>query len=606
MGVVPSVVRQPALKTTTPGVSVSPVFAENRLEINHSEGVEHYSFHSCVMRDLCEKSDRLQVILHCMGVFNVLEYTILADTEEERALLRDFADVLKATPVPTCVGTGGFPEPPSLWGRESAPSLWSHCAPVQSLCGLEDSLMTETIDWANEPVLPLQVFAVLHGEPTGNSLTVRGRAQAQRAAEALRSLTDDFGCTSCVWAGKTGPSLASGQLLQQAINQRQDRHVPLLPSSYLDEILPIDIGDVQATDARLPKKTVECALEFRGPLVPVGILDNPLMALPTDTCTTDQRIRNRLPCRPKDSDRVLGVYCTEAPSLRVGLERQATTFAWAANSNSVRWLVSEIVEFPESFWYRARMAHGAILPFGVSLTLERALILGDFGYLLRAKIPLSFTANILESPLRSTRFEGLSEVEPREQVYRDLLLSDRGTVMSTLRSSVERTVVLIRHGHNKVEGLVDQGLSTVGKRQVQAAARWIGGFCNLHVRSLSSWAVTCLTSQEVSTSCAETSELITAALSSQLDNQVECAQATSPSELLSTDYPEGQLLVAVGAEGDLVSTFAACFAVDIAVVRACFWPHASFLALLVNEREGILCQSFGSVSHLNPEDVTFE
>eukprot|EP01068_Selenidium_serpulae_P009900 Selendium_serpulae@DN5349_c0_g1_i4.p1 len=470
-------------------------------------------------------------------------------------------------------------------------------------------------------------------DPSMNGL---GQTQCLMASNFINEISGGFQYLSAIWSSNLSRSCEGAAIVKKMVAEIGviRSPVPVVQNHLLAEFIPpypyrVDDSVERAVTEQVERDgflmeegrwLVSAALRGAGILVP-----EKKKSKHSTSCST-----RMFGTRPQDLFETCRLpllhQAMKHKAISSGPEHRApTNYVYCGHSNTIRYQIFEELGFPRHFWRLVAVPHGAVMIVGLLHSGKPAMIIGDAAYLTATTpvLPITFSPHV-RGPLNPDH----------SMTYRDKLLTDENvTIMKEEQwygrfaapgvsynappeaDSPEKIVLLIRAGHNRLDGSEDMGLTTLGVRQVEVASHWLGKLVmsNRMAKVPSKWCTGGLTSQfsTIDKSLKQSILLLTKTMEQYLGKDtfdealVKKEKMLHPQQLFSPAAGQHSTLYAVVADDyHLLKYFGACFGVDPTTLRNLFWPHAGYVAISVTETGWPELRIFGNVSFMEPEFIT--
>eukprot|EP00923_Selenidium_pygospionis_P021328 GHVN01036737.1.p1 GENE.GHVN01036737.1~~GHVN01036737.1.p1 ORF type:complete len:726 (+),score=59.38 GHVN01036737.1:94-2271(+) len=484
----------------------------------------------------------------------------------------------------------------------------------------------EVTMWPEEPIFPIAVLVMRHGQELRHPspdppLGDMGKSQCAMASCFINEVTGGFKYTNAIWSSNLRRSADSASIVKKFVSQVgiSRSPTPIIPNNLLAEFIPpypyiIDdsvdrsVADQVERDGYLMEEgrwLVSAALRGAGILVP------------------EKKDKSKMP----DSPRMLGTRPQDLfetcrlPVLHNAMKSKGTppsdckrspmNFVYCGHSNTIRYQVFEELGFPKHFWRFVAVPHGAVLPMGILHSGKPAMIVADAGYLSSNSpiLPITFTPHIRgpSHPAHNLSFRDRLLTDARVCLVQEQEWNGRYAATGISYNAppevdgVEKTILLVRAGHNRLDGCEDMGLTSLGVKQIEAAGRWLGRLImsNRVAKIPQRWCAGGLTSQysTVDMSLKQSILLLRKRIETYVGKETMDEELTRKENLLHPDNlfaaptePDSTLYVVVADDYHLLKYFGACFGIDPSVLRNLYWPHAGYVAVTVTEPvRGLFC-----------------
>lgn len=300
-------------------------------------------------------------------------------------------------------------------------------------------------------------------------------------------------------------------------------------------------------------------------------------------------------------------------------------YIYCGHSNTIRYQVFEELGFPKHFWRVVAVPHGAVMPLGILHSGKPALIVADAAYLTMGPtpIPITFTPCIQgpSHPGHSITFRDRLLTDARVCLLEEKQWNGRYAATGISYNAPpeidgpEKTIFLVRAGHNRLEGCEDKGLTALGVKQLEVAGNWLGRavMSNTVAKIPKKWCSGGLTSQysTIGASLSQSVLVLQKTMEAYVGKE-RFDEALSFNE--EVFYPENlfsapkddssSLYVVVADDYHLLKYFGACFGISPSALRNLFWPHAGYVMITITEPGWPELRTFGNVSFMDPELLT--
>lgn len=342
------------------------------------------------------------------------------------------------------------------------------------------------------------------------------------------------------------------------------------------------------------------------------------------------------------SMKILGVNLGAAPATCSQLTQGSKHVVAVTGPNLMRFTVLE--RFPPFFWARAQVPHGAVFLQLLTKDGSDGLIISDFAATLSAYPRPTFSPKLRDainvppsthSLLSSELLDPSSTTSPTHGLGRG---GAGGSVGAASRRGmwhapgartgdipIDRTIVLVRNGHNERGGGKDLGLTLIGEAQIRATASALAKLLNDKALGLArdhrSYSVSGLRTERstvdkaLDDSVRILEEVFERENSTAEHHPMRPEHRQESTETLFPDQVFGRAgetsaadtQVVLADDFHLLKYFGQCFGLESSLLLslANFWPHAAFLLIRISSASDAYLPLFGQCSHIPPALLTF-